>query len=70
MSERIAEFDSADDALHFAKMKNRLCGSDDYDVCGGIHKMYAVMPKIQYATNLGDPFSPPDTLPYREGDDE
>ena len=48
MSERIAEFDSADDALMFAKMKNRLCGADDYDVCGGLQKMYAVMPKLRY----------------------
>jgi hypothetical protein len=61
MSERIAEFDSADDALHFAKLKNRLCGSADFDVCGGIHKMYAVMPKIRYATELGDSDEPPDS---------
>lgn len=47
MSGRIAEFDFADDALLFAKMKNRLCGSDDYDVCSGIQKMYAVMPKLR-----------------------
>lgn len=60
MSERIAEFDSCDDALHFAKLKNRLCGSDDFDVCGGIHKPYAVMPRIRYPSNLGNPESAPD----------
>jgi hypothetical protein len=66
MSERIAEFDNADDAWAFRNMKGKL----DYDVCGGIHKMYAVMPKLQYATNLGDSFSPPEAMPYREGDDD
>lgn len=70
MSERIAEFDEADDALRFAKMKNRLCGSDDFDVCGGVHKMYAVMPRLRYTTSSGRSESPPESEPFTYEDDE
>lgn len=57
MSERIAEFESADDAWAFRNMK----GKEDYEVCGGLHMMWAVMPKIRYATNLGRPDEPPES---------
>lgn len=67
---RIAEFDSADDAWAFLNMK----GKDHYEVCGGIHKMYAVIPKRVYATNLGNPESPPEYSHYFDdydnGDDD
>ena len=63
---RIAEFDSADDAWAFRNLK----GAGDYDVCGGIHKLYAVIPKPRYATNLGNPESPPESEPFDYGDDD
>lgn len=42
VTNRIAEFEDADDALRFARMKG-----PDYTVCGGIRFMYAVRPKAR-----------------------
>jgi hypothetical protein len=66
MSERIAEFLSSDDAWAFRNMKGR----DAYEVVGGITLPWAVMPKIQYATNLGNPESPPDWWTKNYDEDE
>ena len=63
---RIAEFDSADDAWAFRNLK----GASDYDVCGGIHKLYAVIPKPRYATNLGRTDEPPESVLFDGDDDE
>jgi hypothetical protein len=54
---RVAEFDSADDALRFARMKG-----PDYTVCGGIRFMYAVRPKSRLEIGAGASESPPESL--------
>lgn len=59
---RIAEFNDANDALRFARMKG-----DDYTVVGGIHLLYAVMPRPVYFDH-GDGFSPPEALPASRRD--
>ncbi len=53
---RIAEFEDADDALRFARMKG-----PDYCVCGGIRFMYAVRPKSAREVG-GTGEQPPDRL--------
>lgn len=55
MSKRIAEFDTAEDAMDFCRMK----GSGFYEVVGGIDKLYAVIPKVLRTTNLGNPYEAP-----------
>lgn len=54
MTERIAEFECSDDAHAFMKAKNREVGEDVYTVCGGLHMMWAVMPKLSYQTDEDD----------------
>lgn len=64
---RIAEFDESDDALRFAKLKG-----EDYTVCAGIQRMWAVRPKSRREIH-SSPFEPQDYVydqPHREEDDE
>ena len=65
--DRIAEFHDSDDAHAFMKAKNREAGEDVYTVCGGLHMMWAVMPKLSYQTGNGRD-EPPESH-YFEDDD-
>jgi hypothetical protein len=64
VSERIAEFADAQDALRFAKLKG-----PDYEVCGGINYMYAVIPKRRYATEFRSD-QPPESVAMNSHEDD
>jgi hypothetical protein len=66
VTRRIAEFEDLDDANRFRRMK----GPADYEVVAGINYHWAVMRKIQYASNLGNPESPPDWWTNNYDEDE
>lgn len=67
MSRRIAEFDESDDALRFAKLKG-----EDYTVCAGMDRPWAVRTKMRREMGMGHPEQPSDYYvdPDREDDDE
>ena len=68
MTNRIAEFDDSDDALRFAKMKG-----EDYCVCAGVQRMWAVRPLDRATIFPGSGEEPADygrPRPYNDPDED
>ena len=62
---RIAEFESSDHALRFAKMLGA-----DYTVCAGIRFPWAVRPKSRREIGMGHPEQPSDSYIDEDRNDE